>query len=68
MQTAHSVLNGMAKEGEIKIRIEPTLFEFTDLHPNGQPKFATPQDLYEAKFNIDTHYVPLTTMDNVRDN
>ncbi|EFO25690.1 hypothetical protein LOAG_02791 [Loa loa] len=65
VQTAHSVLKGMAKEDEIKIRIEPTLFEFTDLHPNGQPKFATPQELYKAKFNIDTDYVPFTKMENI---
>ncbi|KAL3986254.1 Histidine phosphatase (branch 1) family protein [Acanthocheilonema viteae] len=65
VQTAHSVLKGMDKEDKIKIRIEPTLFEFTDLHPSGQPKFATPEELYDAKFNIDTDYVPLTTMDNI---
>lgn len=65
MQTAHSVLKGMARENEIKIRIEPTFFEFTDLYPNGLPKFATPQELYDAKFNIDTDYVPFTTMDDV---
>ncbi|VDK68313.1 unnamed protein product [Litomosoides sigmodontis] len=65
VQTAHSVLKGMAREDEIKIRIEPTLFEFTDLHPNGQPKFVTPQELCSAKFNIDTDYVPIATMDDI---
>uniref|UniRef100_A0AAF5PS83 Phosphoglycerate mutase n=4 Tax=Wuchereria bancrofti TaxID=6293 RepID=A0AAF5PS83_WUCBA len=65
VQTAHSVLKGMGKENEIKIRIEPTLFEFTELHPNGKPKFATPEELYNAKFNIDINYVPFETMENI---
>ncbi|OZC07211.1 phosphoglycerate mutase family protein [Onchocerca flexuosa] len=64
VQTAHSALKAMSKENEIKIRIEPALFEFTDLHP-GQPKFATPEEFFEANFNIDIDYVPITTMDDI---
>lgn len=65
MQTAQSVLKGISEEDEIKIRIEPTLFEFTGLHPNGQPKFATPQELYSANFNIDLDYKPQTKIEKV---
>uniref|UniRef100_A0A915PJJ6 Uncharacterized protein n=1 Tax=Setaria digitata TaxID=48799 RepID=A0A915PJJ6_9BILA len=65
VQTAHSTLKGMSKEDEIKIRIEPTLFEFTALYPSEEPKFATPQELYEANFNIDTDYVPMATMEKI---
>lgn len=57
----------MNKRNNIRIRIEPTLFEFTGFYPNGQPKFATPQELCDASFNIDRNYVPVTTMDDVSD-
>jgi len=43
---------------EHKLKIEPTLFEWTGWYAKGMPKWLTPQELSESGFEVDTSYVP----------
>ncbi|VDM95648.1 unnamed protein product [Thelazia callipaeda] len=65
IQTAHSVLKATNQVNEIKIRIEPALFEFTALYPVNKPKFAELHDLLEAGYNIDLSYQPILSINEL---
>uniref|UniRef100_A0A0M3HSV3 Phosphoglycerate mutase family protein n=1 Tax=Ascaris lumbricoides TaxID=6252 RepID=A0A0M3HSV3_ASCLU len=65
VQTASFALKAAGYDDQVKIRVEPALFENTTLYPEGQPKFATPAQLAAADFNVDANYKPIMTADKL---
>uniref|UniRef100_A0A7E4UQ76 Phosphoglycerate mutase family protein n=1 Tax=Panagrellus redivivus TaxID=6233 RepID=A0A7E4UQ76_PANRE len=47
------------------IRIEPGLFENTDLYPEHKPTFLTPLQLQKAGYDIDTDYTPYFRLEDL---
>ncbi|KAF7241249.1 Ubiquitin-associated and SH3 domain-containing protein B [Varanus komodoensis] len=59
VQTAHYILKGLQQESNLKIRVEPGLFEWTKWVPgNSLPAWIPPVDLAAANFSVDTTYRP----------
>ncbi|KAM9655845.1 ubiquitin-associated and SH3 domain-containing protein B isoform X1 [Haliaeetus albicilla] len=59
VQTAHNILKGMQQENNLKIRIEPGLFEWTKwVSGNTLPAWIPPMDLAAATLSVDTTYRP----------
>ncbi|XP_009075617.1 PREDICTED: ubiquitin-associated and SH3 domain-containing protein B, partial [Acanthisitta chloris] len=57
VQTAHNILKGMQQENNLKIRIEPGLFEWTKwVSGNTLPAWIPPVDLAAATLSVDTTY------------
>ncbi|ETE58797.1 Ubiquitin-associated and SH3 domain-containing protein B, partial [Ophiophagus hannah] len=53
VQTAHHILKGLQQENNLKIRVEPGLFEWTKWVPgNSLPAWIPPPDLAAARNNI----------------
>ena len=50
----------------VKLRIEPSVFEFLGWYERGLPKFLTNEALIEFGFNIDTAYQPLLAVDQLQ--
>ncbi|XP_077300179.1 ecdysteroid phosphate phosphatase [Arctopsyche grandis] len=59
VQTAQSVLDGLKAPASVKIRVEPSLFEWLVWYPTGPPKWMTMKELQSADLNVDTEYEPL---------
>ncbi|NXE40452.1 UBS3B protein, partial [Ptilorrhoa leucosticta] len=59
VQTAHNILKGMQQENNLKIRIEPGLFEWTKwVSGSTLPAWIPPVDLAAATLSVDTTYRP----------
>ncbi|KAL3288123.1 hypothetical protein HHI36_002572 [Cryptolaemus montrouzieri] len=67
LQTCDSFLQGLGKKNEIKIRVEPTLFEWVAWYPEGRPEWMSKEELLAAGFNIDTEYVPFMEENEIRE-
>ena len=50
----------------IKIRIEPSLFEFLGWYERGLPKFLTTEALVDFGYNIDLSYKPLLPVEHLQ--
>lgn len=66
VQTLDAILTGLGLRDEIKIGIDPALFEYTAMYPDGLPTFFTPEELKNLGFNIDTTYQPSLTTDALK--
>lgn len=63
IMTAKALLKGIGIQNDVKIRIEPGLFEWcAHAYYTQVPQFMTLEELEAANFNIDTSYVPLVTL------
>ncbi|NXM61508.1 UBS3B protein, partial [Illadopsis cleaveri] len=59
VQTAHNILKGMQQENNLKIRVEPGLFEWTKwVSGSSLPAWIPPVDLAAATLSVDTTYRP----------
>ncbi|XP_039220026.1 ubiquitin-associated and SH3 domain-containing protein B [Crotalus tigris] len=59
VQTAHHILKGLQQENNLKIRVEPGLFEWTKwVSGNSLPAWIPPMDLAAASLSVDTTYRP----------
>ncbi|TKR61222.1 hypothetical protein L596_028363 [Steinernema carpocapsae] len=63
VQTAHNATIFSTRRP--LIRLEPGLFENTDLYPNGRPKLMTAQELKKAGFRVDLDYKPVFKLNDV---
>ncbi|XP_053125551.1 ubiquitin-associated and SH3 domain-containing protein B isoform X3 [Hemicordylus capensis] len=65
VQTAHYILKGLQQENNMKIRVEPGLFEWTKwVSGSSLPAWILPVDLAAASLSVDTTYssgAPLLT-------
>ena len=50
----------------VKIRIEPSLFEFLGWYDRGMPTFLKTEPLIAFGFNIDTNYKSLLNLDKLQ--
>ncbi|CAL8079884.1 unnamed protein product [Orchesella dallaii] len=69
VQTASNILAAMKRQ-DVKLCIEPCLFEWTKIkwYLNGNmPKWMTPQELIEAGFEVDQHYVPFISTGDLKE-
>lgn len=67
VQTCDAFLKGCNKRDEIKIKIEPGLFEWLAWYPDGLPDWMTPAELAAAEYNIDLEYQPFVTVAELKD-
>ena len=49
----------------ILLRVEPGLFENTDLYPDGRPTLLSPEALQKAGFPVDCDYKPFVPLEQV---
>lgn len=61
IQTCYGVLKGMGKDAEIKIKIEPGLFEWLVWYPDSLPNWLSNEELISAGYNIDLEYEAMIT-------
>lgn len=64
IQTAQAVLEGLKADTNVKIRVEPALFEWLGNYTE-VPQFLTVAELDAAGYNIDVGYVPLISYDEL---
>jgi hypothetical protein len=50
----------------VKIRIEPSVFEFLGWYEKGLPSLFQPQELVKQGYNIDLNYKPLLSIDRLQ--
>ncbi|XP_063905396.1 ecdysteroid-phosphate phosphatase-like [Zophobas morio] len=65
IQTCDAFLKGCSKKSEIKIRVEPGLYEWWVVFGDRLPDWLTPKELAEEGFNIDLEYKPIITIDEL---
>lgn len=63
IQTGHTASS--IAHRNVLIRIEPGLFENTDLYPDKKPKFLTIDQFRSANWNIDESYTPCFKIEDV---
>lgn len=61
IQTCDGLLRGLNKKNELKIKVEPGLFEWLVWYPDGLPDWMTVDELKKAGYNIDETYQPYVT-------
>ncbi|KAK9886672.1 hypothetical protein WA026_017589 [Henosepilachna vigintioctopunctata] len=67
LQTCDAFLQGLGKKDDIKIRIEPCLFEWLAWYPQTLPDWMSQEELLAAGFNVDTSYTPFMTEKELKD-
>lgn len=58
IQTCDGFLKGYGKREELKIKIEPGLFEWLVWYPDNVPEWMAPEELAAEGYNIDLSYEP----------
>lgn len=66
IQTAHQILQAMGLEKIVKIRIEPSIFEFLGWYDKGLPTFLGYEPLIQFGYNIDVNYRPLLPLERLQ--
>lgn len=64
VQTAQAVLKGLDANSNVKIRVEPALFEWCGNYKE-VPQFLTVNELDTAGYEIDVGYVPLISQEEL---
>lgn len=64
IQTAQAVLEGLKLNSNVKIRVEPALFEWCGNYTE-IPQFLTVEELDAAGYEIDVGYVPLINREDL---
>lgn len=65
VQTCDAVLKGLDKKKDLKIKLEPGLFEWLVWYPESLPDWLTSEELNADGFNIDTNYHPFVTQEEL---
>ena len=66
IQTAHHILQAQGLEKIVKIRIEPSIFEFLGWYDKGLPTFLGYDALINFGYNIDVNYRPLLPVERLQ--
>lgn len=66
IQTCHAMLEGLNLHRDVKIRIEPGLFEWCGWYTTSIPDFCSAEELIDAGFKIDRDYIPFIKEDELR--
>jgi len=66
VETGAAVLSGMSSASPQKLRIEPTLFEWTGWTPIRNPTWMSPDALVENGFEIDLDYQPFMDVTEIK--
>ncbi|XP_056634729.1 ecdysteroid-phosphate phosphatase isoform X1 [Diorhabda sublineata] len=61
IQTCDGFLRGLGKRDQLKIKIEPGLFEWTIWYNEGVPAWLSKEELLQGGFNIDENYIPFVS-------
>ncbi|RNA26732.1 Ubiquitin-associated and SH3 domain-containing B [Brachionus plicatilis] len=64
--TSHDFIGTQGLEKVVKIRIEPSIFEFLGWYDKGLPYFVNTESLVAFGFNIDTNYKPLLSLERLQ--
>ncbi|KAJ8925704.1 hypothetical protein NQ315_009551 [Exocentrus adspersus] len=67
IQTCDSFLQAMNKKNQLKIKIEPGLFEWLVWYPESLPDWLTADELIKAGYNIDENYQPFVNEKELRE-
>ncbi len=67
VQTCHHILVGLGLHRDVKINLEPGLFEWLAWHQNSIPECMTPEELQRAGYNVDARYKPYISADELVD-
>jgi ubiquitin-associated SH3 domain-containing protein len=67
IQTCDGFLRGCGKRDDIKIKVEPGLFEWSMWYAEGLPEWMPPAELAAAGYNIDLDYKPFITEAELRE-
>uniref|UniRef100_A0A336KYM2 Ecdysteroid-phosphate phosphatase n=1 Tax=Culicoides sonorensis TaxID=179676 RepID=A0A336KYM2_CULSO len=66
VQTCDALLEGLGIKNQVKIFIEPCLFEWLAWYQDGFPEFFEPEELQELGFNIDLNYKPIYNLTELK--
>lgn len=67
IQTCSAFLQAIDKKDDLKIRIEPGLFEWLVWYPESLPDWMSAEELINAGYNIDEDYQPFITEKELRE-
>ncbi|CAG9813823.1 unnamed protein product [Phaedon cochleariae] len=67
VQSCDGFLRGLGRRADVRIRVEPGLFEWTVWYPDGPPDWMTTQELIEGGYNIDDSYEPLVNVKELKE-
>lgn len=65
VQTMDAILTELGVRDQVKICIDPALFEYTALYPDGLPNFFAVEELKNLGYNIDATYEPFLKVEAV---
>lgn len=65
IQTCDAVLRALGKKNELKIKVEPGLFEWLVWYPEALPNWLTREELVAAGYNIDLEYEPFVSQNDL---
>ncbi len=66
VQTCYSILKGMGRQRDVKLKIEPGLFEWLMLHENSIPQCLTHKELLDAGYNVDIDHKPYVSFNELQ--
>jgi len=67
IQTCHNILKGLGIEDQLKIHIEPGLFEWLAWYQDAMPSWMSPDDLINSGYNVDHNYKPYISSEELQD-
>lgn len=67
IQTCHNLLLGLGVQHQLKINVEPGLFEWLAWYQNSMPDWMTPEELVAAGYNIQLGYKPYISAEELQD-
>lgn len=67
IQTCNAFLEAINKKDELKIKIEPGLFEWLVWYPESLPDWMSVEELIKAGYNIDENYQPFVSEKELRE-
>ncbi|KAG5866952.1 hypothetical protein JTB14_035406 [Gonioctena quinquepunctata] len=67
IQTCDALLRGLNKRDQIKIRVEPGLFEWTAWYAEGPPDWMTHEEFRNGGYNVDESYTPFINIKELKE-
>jgi len=66
VQTCHNILVGLGLQHQLKINVEPGLFEWLMWYMNGVPDWMRPEELLAAGHNVQLNYKPYISAEELQ--